>query len=82
GMAEANSSSIPLILLTNDIPLKGEGRGMITELDNAKLFEPVCKLSFQVKTTAKIPEAVRRAFRTATSGRPGAVHLTFPEDIL
>ncbi len=82
GMAEANSSSIPVILLTNDIPLKGEGRGMITELDNAKLFEPVSKLSFQVKTTAKIPEAVRRAFRTATSGRPGAVHMTFPEDIL
>lgn len=82
GMAEANSSSIPLILLTSDIPLKGEGRGMITELDNAKLFEPVSKLSFQVKTTAKIPEAVRRAFRTATSGRPGTVHMTFPEDIL
>jgi acetolactate synthase I/II/III large subunit len=82
GMAEANSSSIPLILLTNDIPLKGEGRGMITELDNAKLFEPVSKLSFQVKTTAKIPESVRRAFRSATSGRPGTVHMTFPEDIL
>ncbi|CAG9184998.1 thiamine pyrophosphate-binding protein [Cupriavidus pinatubonensis] len=82
GVAEANASSIPLILLTNDIPLKGEGRGMITELDNAKLFEPVTKLSFQVKTTAKIPEAIRRAFRTATAGRPGAVHMTLPEDVL
>jgi acetolactate synthase-1/2/3 large subunit len=45
GIAEASASSVPVILLTSDIPLKGEGRGMITELDNAKLFESVTKLS-------------------------------------
>ena len=82
GIAEATASSVPVILLTSDIPLKGEGRGMITELDNAKLFEPVTKLSVQLKTAVKIPETVRRAFRVATSGRPGAVHITLPEDLL
>lgn len=82
GIAEATGSSVPIILLTNDIPLKGEGRGMITELDNAKLFEAVTKLSVQLKTADKIPEFIRRAFRVATSGRPGSVHLALPEDIL
>ncbi|CAM2194094.1 acetolactate synthase I/II/III large subunit [Paraburkholderia kururiensis] len=82
GIAEATASSVPIILLTNDIPLRGEGRGMITELDNAKLFETITKLSVQLKTTAKIPETIRRAFRVATTGRPGSVHITLPEDVL
>jgi acetolactate synthase-1/2/3 large subunit len=82
GIAEATASSVPIILLTNDIPLKGEGRGMITELDNAKLFETITKLSVQLKTTAKIPETIRRAFRVATTGRPGSVHIALPEDVL
>ena len=81
GIAEANESAVPVILITNDIPLTGEGRGMITELDNARLFEPITKLSVQIKSTNKIPETVRRAFRSATSGKPGAVQLTIPEDV-
>ncbi len=81
GVAEANESAVPVILITNDIPLSGEGRGMITELDNARLFEPITKLSVQIKSTHKIPETVRRAFRCATSGKPGAVQLTIPEDV-
>lgn len=39
-VAESNGSSVPVILLTIDIPLPGEGRGVLTELDCAKLFEP------------------------------------------
>src|SRR5579871_5213681 len=81
-VAEANSSSVPLILITSDVPLAGEGRGVITELDCAKLFESITKASIQVKAAAKIPEIMRRAFRLATSGRPGAVHIVVPEDIL
>jgi acetolactate synthase-1/2/3 large subunit len=81
GIAEAHESAVPVILITNDIPLTGEGRGMITELDNARLFEPITKLSVQIKSTNKIPETVRRAFRSATSGKPGAVQLTIPEDV-
>ncbi len=82
GVAEANSSSIPVILFTSDISLVDEGRGAITALDHHKLFEPVTKWSSFLKQTEKIPETIRRAFRVATTGRPGAVHLAFPQEVL
>ena len=69
GIAEATASSVPVILLTSDIPLKGEGRGMITELDNAKLFEPVTKLSVQLKTAADAAARHRETRRAAYPAR-------------
>jgi acetolactate synthase I/II/III large subunit len=81
-VAEAHGSCVPMIVLTSDTPLSGEGRGVITELDCARLFEPITKGSFLVKSAAKLPETLRRAFRLATTGRPGAVHLAIPEDVL
>ncbi len=82
GIAEANSSSIPVILLTSGVSLAGEGKGTITELDHHTLFEPVTKWSSFLKHTDKIPETLRRAFRIATTGRPGAVHLAFPTEVM
>jgi acetolactate synthase-1/2/3 large subunit len=82
GVAEANASSIPVILFTSDISLADEGKGAITALDHHKLFEPVTKWSTFLKQVEKIPETVRRAFRVATTGRPGAVHLAFPQEVL
>ncbi|MGH8787635.1 MAG: thiamine pyrophosphate-binding protein [Cupriavidus necator] len=81
-VAESNASSVPVILLTIDLPLPSEGRGVITELDCAKLFEPITKMSVQIKSADKLPEIIRRAFRVACSGTPGAVHLQIPEDML
>ena len=78
GVAEGNASSIPVILLSSGIPLRGEGKATITELDHHKLFESITKWSSFLKLSEKIPETVRRAFRIATTGRPGAVHLAFP----
>lgn len=82
GVAEANASSIPVILFTSDISLADEGKGAITALDHHKLFEPITKWSSFLKQTDKIPETIRRAFRVATTGRPGAVHLSFPHEVL
>ncbi len=56
GIAEANASSIPVLLLTSGVSLAGEGKGTITELDHHKLFEPVTKWSRILKQTDKIPE--------------------------
>jgi acetolactate synthase-1/2/3 large subunit len=82
GVAEANASSIPVILLTSGICLADEAKGAITELDHHKLYESITKWSSFVKVPSKIPETVRRAFRVATTGRPGAVHLAFPQEVL
>lgn len=82
GVAEANASSIPIILFTSGISLADEGKGAITELDHHKLFEPITKWSSFLKQVEKIPETIRRAFRIATTGRPGAVHLAFPQETL
>ncbi len=82
GVAEANASSLPVILLTSDIPMSGEGKNTITELDTAKLFESITKWSYLVKDADKIPETIRRAFRIASTGRPGAVHLALPQEVL
>ena len=82
GIAEANASSIPVILLTSDIALAGEGKKTITELDCGKLFEAVTKWSSQIKQVDKLPETLRRVFRMATTGRPGAIHLALPQEVL
>jgi acetolactate synthase-1/2/3 large subunit len=76
----ADLSSVQVI--TSDTPLAGGGRGVIAELDCARLFESITKGSVLVKSPAKIPEALRRAFRVASFGRPGAVHVSIPEDVL
>ena len=82
GIAEANASSIPVLAITSDIPLAGEGKQTITELDTEKLFDSITKWSAVVKHVDKIPEVIRRAFRIAVTGRPGAVHLAIPKEAL
>lgn len=82
GVAEAHASSIPVIALTSDTPLHGEGRNVLTALDQCAVFEPITKARFQLKRAALIPPTFRRAFRIATSGRPGAIHISLPEDVL
>lgn len=82
GLAEANASSIPIIAFTSDIPLEAEGRNVLTELNQGKLFEAVTKWHTTLKRAEQAPEVMRKAFRLATTGRPGPVQITLPEDVL
>lgn len=82
GLAEANDSSIPIIGLNTDIPIRYRGRGVLTELDQAALFEPVTSWHATIDHPDRIEPAIRTAFRHATTDRPGAVHVTLPLDIL
>jgi acetolactate synthase-1/2/3 large subunit len=82
GVAEANKSSVPIILLVNDIPQPGSGRGTLTELPIEELFRSITKHVESLSRVGKLPEVARRAFRKATGGRPGAVVLSLPEDLL
>jgi acetolactate synthase I/II/III large subunit len=82
GIAEANASSIPVVLFTSGISLAGEGKGTITEMPHHTLFEPITKHSSVINSAEKVPETVRRALRIATTGRPGAVHLVLPTETM
>jgi acetolactate synthase-1/2/3 large subunit len=82
GVAEAQASSIPVIAFTSDTPLSADGKGVLTELDQEALFTPVTKWCTRLKRPDKTMETVARAFRVATSGRPGAVQITLPNDVL
>ncbi len=82
GVAEANGSSVPLIVFTTDVPLVDEGKGTLTAIDQQRLLQAATKWSAVVKRPQMLSDVVRRAFRAATSGRGGAAHVILPEDVL
>ncbi len=82
GVAEAYKASVPMVVITSDIPLHLEKMNMLTGLDQTALFRGVTKESITVTNPVEIPHVVRRAFRLATSGKPGPIHVRFPMDIL
>ena len=79
---EAFSSSTPIIVLTSNIVTKWMGRGASQELDHFALFDSFVKASIRPKNTHEIPNVLRSAFRLATSGRPGPVHVDLPQDVI
>ncbi len=81
GVAEANDSSVALMAITTDVSTSSQGRFPLTELDQEALFRPITKRSRVVRQAGSLPREVRAAFRTATAGRPGAVHLGLPIDV-
>lgn len=82
GVAEAYGNSIPLIVITSDVLTKFAGKGISQECDQIAVLRPFTKASFRIDRTDRIPEYVRRGFSIAVNGRPGPVHIDFPQDIL
>jgi len=79
-LVEANDSSVPILAITSDVATTSRGRYPLTELDQVALFRPVTKWNASLDASARLPAAVRQAFRAMTTGRPGAVHLALPFD--
>ena len=83
GVADATLDLVPLIAITGqggrDRIALGRNSHQIIDLD--RLFEPVTKLSRTLRRADEIAGAVAEAVRVATCPRPGAVHLSMPEDL-
>ena len=82
GVHTAYQDSTPLLLLIGQVPRRFRGREAFQELDYARMFGEMAKWVVEVDRAAVFPEVVERAFRTATSGRPGPVVIALPEDVL
>ncbi len=82
GVAEAYKASLPVVFMTSDIPLHMEKRNMLTGLDQTSMFAGITKETYTITNPDQIPHTIRRAFRVATTGKPGPVHIRLPYDIL
>src|SRR5438034_2260873 len=77
GLRDAWLAHSPVIAMTGGREPKIKFRKVYQEIDDMPAFEPVTKFNATVDDVARFPDMVRQAFRTATSGAPGPVHLQF-----
>ncbi len=81
-MMEAWGERSPVIFVTGSSTLKRRGAGGFKEIDDVAIAAPLTKFSVSITDGARIGEFVDRAWKIATSGYPGAVHLSLPVDIM
>jgi acetolactate synthase-1/2/3 large subunit len=77
GLRDAYLAHSPVIAVTGGRDPKTKFRKVYQEVDDVPAFEPVTKFNATVDEVARIPDMLRQAFRVATSGAPGPVHLQF-----
>jgi acetolactate synthase I/II/III large subunit len=75
GLQDAYLGLSPVIALTGKKPPLFQGRHAYQEVQHSPLFAPVTKYDMDVVTPSQLPYLLRQAFREATSGAPGPVHL-------
>ena len=81
GIATAYMDSIPMVVLSGQVPSDFIGTDMFQETDMVGISRPIVKHSFLVKRAEDIPEVLRKAFYIAQTGRPGPVVVDLPKDI-
>ncbi|PHI37924.1 acetolactate synthase, large subunit, biosynthetic type [Pseudoalteromonas sp. GCY] len=82
GIATAYMDSIPMVVLSGQVPSNLIGDDAFQETDIVGCSRPIVKHSFNCRDARKIPEVLAKAFYLANSGRPGPVVVELPKDIL
>ncbi len=80
GVGSAQLDRSPLIALTDEMTAANRGRTVQMAIDHQALMAPITKWTTRL-TTDNVTETLDQAFETATSGRPGAVHIGMPVDL-
>ncbi len=82
GVASAFVAHSPVVVLAPSSSREHQYRDSTQEFDQVALFRPITKAAFPVNKIERLPEAIRHAFRVATSGKMGPVLLDIPRDLL
>ena len=82
GIATAYADSIPLVVLSGQVPSGLIGSDAFQECDMVGISRPVVKHSFLVKNPEDIPTIIKKAFYIASTGRPGPVVIDLPKDVV
>ncbi|RFA35991.1 acetolactate synthase [Virgibacillus dokdonensis] len=82
GVHTAYQDSTPLVVFLGQVHSKFRGREGFQEVDLEQYFQSIAKWSIELTDAERTVEIVQRAFHIATSGRPGPVIVSLPEDVL
>ncbi len=81
GIATAFMDSIPMVVISGQVPSDMVGTDAFQETDMIGISRPIVKHSFIIKHPSEIPDVVKKAFYLAESGRPGPVVIDVPKDM-
>jgi acetolactate synthase-1/2/3 large subunit len=81
GIATAYMDSIPMVVISGQVPSPVIGSDAFQEVDMIGITRPCVKHNFLVKDVTKLAETIKKAFYVATTGRPGPVVVDIPKDI-
>lgn len=81
GIATAYMDSIPMVIISGQVPTAAIGLDAFQECDTVGITRPIVKHNFLVKDPADLAETMKKAFHIARSGRPGPVVVDVPKDV-
>ena len=81
GIATAYLDSIPMVVITGQVPTAAIGSDAFQEVDAVGITRPCVKHNFLVKDVNDLAETLKKAFYVATTGRPGPVVVDIPKDV-
>jgi acetolactate synthase I/II/III large subunit len=81
GIATAYMDSIPMVILTGQVPTHAIGQDAFQECDTVGITRPCVKHNFLVKDVRDLASTIKKAFYIAQSGRPGPVLVDIPKDV-
>jgi len=81
GLTDALCDSIPLVVITGQVPTHLIGNDAFQECDTVGITRPCTKYNYLVKSVADLPRILHEAFHIAASGRPGPVVIDVPKDV-
>jgi acetolactate synthase-1/2/3 large subunit len=82
GISTAYQAAVPMVVIGGRSPIPQTGMGALQEMDQVSLMRPITKMAETVLDADQIPLWINRAFRVATTGRPGPVFLEIPPELL
>ncbi len=81
GIATAYMDSIPMVIISGQVPTPLIGNDAFQEVDSVGITRPCVKHNFLVKDITKLAETIKKAFYIASTGRPGPVLVDVPKDV-
>ena len=81
GIATAYMDSIPLVIISGQVPTAAIGQDAFQECDTVGITRPVVKHNFLVKDVRQLADVMKKAFHIARTGRPGPVVVDIPKDV-